>query len=52
MTRIPDFSTIDIAGAPPTASPAHGELWLTPEGIAVKGAYGPDDLAGLDFLGT
>ena len=26
--------------------------WLTPEGIAVKPAYGPDDLAGLDFLDT
>ena len=26
--------------------------WLTPEGIAVKPAYGADDLAGLDFLDT
>ena len=34
---------------------ARGRLrapWLTPEGIAVKPAYGPDDLAGLDFLDT
>ncbi len=26
--------------------------WRTPEGIAVKPAYGADDLAGLDFLDT
>jgi methylmalonyl-CoA mutase len=26
--------------------------WLTPEGIALKSIYGPDDLRGLDFLGT
>ncbi|MGA8294106.1 MAG: methylmalonyl-CoA mutase, partial [Rhodoplanes sp.] len=26
--------------------------WRTPEGIAVKPAYGPDDLTGLDFLDT
>jgi methylmalonyl-CoA mutase len=29
-----------------------GESWLTPEGIAVKAQYGPDDRAGLDFLDT
>ena len=29
-----------------------GEPWLTPEGIAVKPAYGPEDVAGLDFLDT
>jgi methylmalonyl-CoA mutase len=52
MTRLPDFTKIefvpasgpDVAGA--TAS------WLTPEGIAVKPIYGPDDIAGLDFLET
>ena len=32
---------------PPRPTP-----WLTPEGIAVKPAYGPDDLEGLDFLDT
>src|SRR5678809_489780 len=26
------------------------EPWLTPEGISVKPVYGPDDVAGLDFL--
>jgi methylmalonyl-CoA mutase len=51
MTQIPDFNA--IAFAEPTAAPAvpsPHEPWLTPEGIAVKPLYGPDDIAGLDFL--
>jgi methylmalonyl-CoA mutase len=52
MTRIPDFSTVDVAGAALATPSARAEPWLTPEGIAVKAAYGPDDLAGLDFLDT
>jgi methylmalonyl-CoA mutase len=52
MTRIPDFSTIDIAGAAIATPPPRIAPWHTPEGIAVKGVYGPDDLAGLDFLDT
>src|SRR3954454_17342232 len=53
MSRVPDFSKIaftDIATA--NVPPANSEPWLTPEGITVKPAYGPDDLAGLDFLDT
>jgi methylmalonyl-CoA mutase len=51
MSQIPDFSAIDFAEAPaaPADSPAP---WLTPEGIAVNGTYGPTDLAGLDSLDT
>ena len=48
MTSIPDFATVPWGGPAPaakSASPA-GEPWLTPEGIAVKGAYGPGDRAG------
>src|SRR5215467_3802575 len=52
MTRIPDFSTIDVAGAAIATPPALGGPWRTPEGIAVKPSYGPDDLAGLDFVDT
>ncbi|HEX4556528.1 MAG TPA: methylmalonyl-CoA mutase family protein, partial [Xanthobacteraceae bacterium] len=50
MSRIPDFTTIDFANV--AAAPASGAAapWLTPEDIPVKPAYGPDDLAGLDFL--
>jgi methylmalonyl-CoA mutase len=54
MTRIPDFTTIDL-GAPTSggAAPAPaGETWLTPEGIPVKPVYVGSDTAGLDFLGT
>src|SRR5215475_10573875 len=52
MTRIPDFSTVDVACAAVATPAARAEPWLTPEGIAVKGAYGPNDLVGLDFLDT
>jgi len=56
MSRLPDFTTIDLAepriAAAPVAAPADAEPWLTPEGIAVKPAYGEADLAGLDFLDT
>jgi methylmalonyl-CoA mutase len=38
-------------GSAPAGAEA-GEPWLTPEGIPVKGVYGPDDRAGLDFLDT
>ena len=50
MSPIPDFSTIAFA---PVASPtpaASEEPWLTPEGIAVKPVYGPQDIVGLDFI--
>jgi methylmalonyl-CoA mutase len=52
MTRIPDFAS--LAFAEPSGAPAAsaGEPWLTPEGIPVKPAYGPQDVAGLDFLDT
>jgi methylmalonyl-CoA mutase len=51
MSQIPDFSAIDFAAAP--AAPADSTApWLTPEGIGVKGAYGPADVAGLDSLDT
>src|SRR5215470_4528772 len=52
MSRIPDFTALPFAEAamPPPAAAA--EPWLTPEGIPVKPVYGPNDLAGLDFLDT
>jgi methylmalonyl-CoA mutase len=52
MSRIPNFSKIDFAAAPASAASATAEPWLTPEGIAVKPVYGPDDLKGIDFLDT
>ena len=52
MSGIPDFSKIDFKPAPAAVPGGASEPWLTPEGIAVKPAYGPDDLEGLDFLDT
>src|ERR1700683_2135314 len=52
MSRIPDFSQVDFADAKASTGSAGGAPWLTPEGIAVKPAYGPDDVTGLDFLDT
>ncbi|ADH87782.1 methylmalonyl-CoA mutase, large subunit [Ancylobacter novellus DSM 506] len=48
--RIPDFSAIDWK-APALALPPEGAgAWETPERIAVKPLYGPDDVAGLAFV--
>jgi methylmalonyl-CoA mutase len=52
MTRIPSFVEVKFdsrngSGAP---APATADTWQTPEGIAVKPAYGPSDLEALDFL--
>lgn len=54
MTRIPDFSSIGWAetASPLSEAPPKAEPWLTPEGIAVKAAYGPEDRAGLSFVDT
>jgi methylmalonyl-CoA mutase len=53
MTNVPNFadvpfeSTMSAAAAAGAAAP-----WLTPEGIAVKPVFGPDDVKDLDFLDT
>ncbi|NQW08788.1 MAG: methylmalonyl-CoA mutase [Alphaproteobacteria bacterium] len=53
MSRIPDFSTVDLGGSP-TAAAARDDrpVWTTPEGIGVKALYTPADLDGLDHLNT
>jgi methylmalonyl-CoA mutase len=53
MTLIPNFAEIAFDPArrdsrPDSAGPV--TPWLAPEGIAVKPVYGPDDIAGLDFV--
>jgi methylmalonyl-CoA mutase len=50
MSRIPDFTKVELGGPGGRAPPRAGEDWLTPEGIAVKRVYSPADTAGLDFL--
>src|SRR6202166_4919826 len=52
MSRIPDFANVAFEPAAVAAPAGKAEPWLTPEGIPVKPVYGPDDLAGLDFLDT
>jgi len=52
MSRIPDLTKIDFALAPVASLAGKAESWLTPEGIPVKPAYGPSDVAGIDFLVT
>jgi methylmalonyl-CoA mutase len=52
MSRIPDFAKVEFAEGPVAAAATTAAPWLTPEGIAVKAVYGPDDVAGLDFLDT
>ncbi|HEX2353197.1 MAG TPA: methylmalonyl-CoA mutase family protein, partial [Xanthobacteraceae bacterium] len=51
MARIPNFASVDFTAAAPKPPPS-GAAWLTPEGIALKPVYGPDDIKELDFLDT
>jgi methylmalonyl-CoA mutase len=50
MTTFPDFATLAFDSIQPTAAaPAGGgPLWETPEGVAVKPLYSPEDAAGLE----
>jgi methylmalonyl-CoA mutase len=50
MTRIPSFTDMSFEQNAPRAALADTPAWQTPEGIAVKPAYGAGDLEGLDFL--
>ncbi|MFG1611326.1 methylmalonyl-CoA mutase [Nonomuraea wenchangensis] len=52
---IPDFSCVPLNGLakePGRRPEPDGEIWETPEGIAVKPLYTEGDLDGLDFLRT
>ena len=52
MSPFPDFATLDFdaIAAPRRLSIENGAPWDTPEGIAVKTAYGPKDTETLDFV--
>ena len=49
MSRIPNFSQVEFA-ATASKAPELAAPWFTPEGVAVKNAYGAADLDGLDGL--
>jgi len=51
MTHVPDFTKLEFSETRRSGDSPEGS-WLTPEGIPVKPLYGPDDLAGIDFLDT
>nr|NKR04621.1 methylmalonyl-CoA mutase [Escherichia coli] len=52
-SRIPNFAEVPLAGESlAVAAPALGEPWMTPEGIPVKGRYGPEDRESIEFLNT
>ena len=50
MGAIPDFTQVGFAATPSPRRLGGGEPWLTPEGIAIKGAYAAVDSAKFDFL--
>ncbi len=52
MVSIPDFATIPFHDVPLETARTSGDSWLTPESISVKSVYGPEDIAGLDFVAT
>ena len=52
MSRIPNFADVAYAATSAPSGPLPTGAWTTPEGIDVRGAYGPGDLDGLDFLDT
>ncbi|MEO1650910.1 MAG: methylmalonyl-CoA mutase, partial [Pseudomonadota bacterium] len=50
MSALPDFTNVPWQCPDAAAFGSGGETWQTPEGIAVKPGYGPDDLDGLRTL--
>ncbi len=52
MTRIPNFAEVPFApaAAAPQKPANDAAPWITPEGIPVKPAYGPADIADLGYI--
>ncbi len=46
MSRIPDFATVSFAPNPAAGPTVAADPWTTPEGIAIKAAYGVEDREG------
>ncbi|MDP2357090.1 MAG: methylmalonyl-CoA mutase [Beijerinckiaceae bacterium] len=52
MSRIPNFADVAFTSGAAPSGPVLPDIWVTPEGIDVRAAYGPRDLDGLDFVDT
>ncbi|MBN9265917.1 MAG: methylmalonyl-CoA mutase, partial [Hyphomicrobium sp.] len=52
MSRIPDFTTVDLSASSAAAATVPPARFETPEGIALKSVYTGADIAGLDFVDT
>ncbi len=52
MSRIPDFTTVDLSAPAKAGAPVPAATFETPEGIALKSVYTGADIAGLDFVDT
>lgn len=52
MSLFPDYTSVDYKDCAASASSDMQATWETPEGIAVKPAYGPHDIDGLTHLNT
>ena len=50
MSAFPDFATLPFDAKLPQPAAPVADPWLTPEALAVKPAYGPQDVEGLDML--
>ena len=50
MSRIPNFAQVALETSHVDGCAAQD--WMTPEGLHVKCAYGPEDMKGIDFLNT
>ena len=50
MSRIPNFANVALETT--SVDGCAAQDWLTPEGLHVKCAYGPEDMQGIDFLNT
>lgn len=49
MSRIPDFSTIDLTISSAENETTKHDDWMSPEGIAIKSSYSAQDTAELEF---
>jgi len=49
---LPNFATLPFRAPASNQTPAEPATWMTPEGLAVKSAYEPADIAGLDQVAT